>query len=361
MSQNSPAGLHAAPNCIRRCKSRRTPLPRFGRGRFPVPAYSPLPNSPPALIPRHRPGAWLGPWAFCWRLASGALGIWYAPAARLPRAARRGSSGDGTGSRPRRCSVGPADADHKATEHLKAILSARASAAPSATDALRAVDAPALKALARTSPQMAADIQSGRRVLYRVYLLDYLAEDGDQVELFVDGVSWATVYLKNEGTSFLIPLNPLKPAQLKVLAKADGGGGGLPSGLVSSLGEAKTQTWTSAVLSSGRSSCNERIHSRQCTQSLAADPTAGGDGRAHGVDGPSGLNQLSVWFAPIVFLVCVVGMVVVIAWSLRAERIRKEGEHRVNYARLAATETDPLVPWLKDNLRGHDQFIEAIS
>ena len=73
------------------------------------------------------------------------------------------------------------------------------------------------------------------------------------------------------------------------------------------------------------------------------------------------LNQVSVWFAPVLFLVS--------HWSewwswwwlrLRAERILREGERLVNYHKLAATDTDTLLPWLKDNLRGHDQVIESI-
>jgi ATP-dependent Clp protease ATP-binding subunit ClpC len=64
--------------------------------------------------------------------------------------------------------------------------------------------------------------------------------------------------------------------------------------------------------------------------------------------------------APILFLACVVGMVVVAFIEKRKERIEKEGRRRVNYRKLAATDMDKLLPWLKDNVRGHDQVIEAI-
>ncbi len=97
-----------------------------------------------------------------------------------------------------------------------------------------------LKSLAETAPAVAADIQSGRRVLYRLYLLDFLAEDGDHVEFFVDGTSLGDIDLKGAGTSFLIPLSPGTPAHLKLLATADGGGG-VTVGFVSSAGEAHTQ------------------------------------------------------------------------------------------------------------------------
>ena len=65
-------------------------------------------------------------------------------------------------------------------------------------------------------------------------------------------------------------------------------------------------------------------------------------------------------YAPILFLICVVGMVVVAILEKRKERIEKEGQRRVNYRKLAATDMDKLLSWLKDNVRGHDQVIEAI-
>jgi ATP-dependent Clp protease ATP-binding subunit ClpA len=72
------------------------------------------------------------------------------------------------------------------------------------------------------------------------------------------------------------------------------------------------------------------------------------------------LNRISVWFAPLLFLCCVVGMVVVIQARLRAERVRKLGAQAVDYTKLAATDTARLLPWLKENLRGHDEVVESI-
>jgi hypothetical protein len=140
-------------------------------------------------------------------------------------------------------SVAKADLDLKATEYLKALLagkSADGAGASSASDPLRAVNAAALKALAKTSPKTAEDIQSGRCVLYRLYLLDFLAEDGDHAELQVDGVGHGDLYLQNAAKEFLIPLVPGKPTRMKVLATGDGGGG-VTVGFVSSLGEARTR------------------------------------------------------------------------------------------------------------------------
>ena len=60
------------------------------------------------------------------------------------------------------------------------------------------------------------------------------------------------------------------------------------------------------------------------------------------------------------FLICIIGMVVVAVREIRKERIEKEGQRRVNYRKLAAIDIDKLLAWLKENVRGHDQVIEAI-
>ena len=72
------------------------------------------------------------------------------------------------------------------------------------------------------------------------------------------------------------------------------------------------------------------------------------------------LNQLSVWFAPLVFVVCVAGLVTVAVVTARKERIERGEANLVDYGRLAAIQTDRFLPWLKDNIRGHDGVIEAI-
>jgi ATP-dependent Clp protease ATP-binding subunit ClpC len=66
-------------------------------------------------------------------------------------------------------------------------------------------------------------------------------------------------------------------------------------------------------------------------------------------------------FAPILFLICIGGMIVVTIREIRKERIEKEGQRRVNYRKLSAVDLDKLPPWLKDNVRGQDQAIEAVS
>jgi hypothetical protein len=220
-------------------RPRSAAKPSFDASQQPAAYYSPPPGAAPPA-----PAAQSG-----WRLvglavlaaAVVAVGTWCAlrpavPPAPVPAVAAAARS-------EKTFSVSKVDADLKATEYLKNLLAGKSGQTPagsSAADVLRAVNAPALIALAKTSPATAADIQSGRCVLYRLILLDFLAEDGDHAELFVDGVGHGDVYLKNAGKEFLIPLIPGKPSQMKLLATGDGGGG-VTVGFVSSLGEARTR------------------------------------------------------------------------------------------------------------------------
>ena len=87
---------------------------------------------------------------------------------------------------------------------------------------------------------MKKDLESGKRVLYRVHLLDFLQQDNDEVALFVDNVCLGPVALSNRGTEMLIPLASEKTSRMRVVATRDGGGG-VTFGLVSSIGEAKTR------------------------------------------------------------------------------------------------------------------------
>lgn len=73
-------------------------------------------------------------------------------------------------------------------------------------------------------------------------------------------------------------------------------------------------------------------------------------------------NQISCWFALAYFLVGVSGMIVVAVLHFRAKRMEREKEQRlpINYAKLASMDISRVPAWLKDNVRGHDQVIEAI-
>jgi hypothetical protein len=226
----------AGPQTAPASSTAATPRPASGYGAFhqTEPCYVP-PPSHDAPEPARKPG-W--GWVALGVVAAAALtaGAWYAlapvnPPGPVPVAAAV--------QREKVFSVSKVDADLKATEYLKGLLGGKPSEAMGA-DPLRAVNAAALKALATTSPKTAEDIRSSRSVLYRVYLLDFLEEDGDHVELFVDGVSQGDVYLKNAGKEILIPLRAGVPAEMKLVATADGGGG-VTVGFVSSLGEARTR------------------------------------------------------------------------------------------------------------------------
>jgi hypothetical protein len=138
-------------------------------------------------------------------------------------------------SQPKQWHVTAADFDQKATDQLKALLSG----GTAETDALNAQNAPALSQLAEKSPEMAAEIESGQRRLYRIHLLDFMAQDGDFVELFVDGVSFGDINLSNAGSSILLPVMSGKPIDMKMVAKVDGGGG-VTVAFVSDAGEART-------------------------------------------------------------------------------------------------------------------------
>ncbi|HEX4143444.1 MAG TPA: AAA family ATPase [Pirellulales bacterium] len=95
-------------------------------------------------------------------------------------------------------------------------------------------------------------------------------------------------------------------------------------------------------------------------KSLVSEPAQAISAAVMAVMALAALNQLSVWFAPLLLLASVVGMGLVVVFRSRAERIAKEGEKRVDYHKLSAIDTDGVASWLKDNLRGHDQIVDSI-
>jgi ATP-dependent Clp protease ATP-binding subunit ClpA len=94
---------------------------------------------------------------------------------------------------------------------------------------------------------------------------------------------------------------------------------------------------------------------------LAADPLQAVSTTVMAVMAIAALNQLSPWFAPLLLVGCLVGMALVVKQRLHDEKVLKEGEKAVDYVKLAATETDKLLPWLKENVRGHDVVLDSIS
>src|ERR1700730_9235639 len=73
-----------------------------------------------------------------------------------------------------------------------------------------------------------------------------------------------------------------------------------------------------------------------------------------------GLNKVSPWFMPIVFLISCTGIGLLI-WNHRKESRRDRGEVVVaDYEKLAATDLARFGPWLKQNIRGQDETVDAL-
>jgi hypothetical protein len=104
-----------------------------------------------------------------------------------------------------------------------------------------ALTAQAVGTLVERAPEATRqDLANGRQVIYTLHVLDDLAEDADQVEVVVDGISYGIVTLVNSGQDLLIPLKPGAQAQVQAIARFDGGGG-VTFGSRSSLGEVRSR------------------------------------------------------------------------------------------------------------------------
>ena len=75
-----------------------------------------------------------------------------------------------------------------------------------------------------TSPDLAAELKEGRKQLFGIELFDSCDEDGDIVEVLVNGNLFATVPIMHVGTKLSIPLSPGKNT-IAVRGARDGGGG----------------------------------------------------------------------------------------------------------------------------------------
>jgi len=73
------------------------------------------------------------------------------------------------------------------------------------------------------------------------------------------------------------------------------------------------------------------------------------------------LNGISIWFAPAIAALCATGMGTLAVTQRRDERQRRGAAGVVDYARLMTTPVAPFVPWLKENVRGHDRVIDAVA
>lgn len=118
--------------------------------------------------------------------------------------------------------------------------------APSAPKTAAPVPAPAgqteqavRQVLAQAPAETRAAIADGNQVIYSLHVLDDVVEDGDIVEIFVNGTSYGRVLLASGGQDVLIPLPVGTTAKVHVVAVQDGGGG-VTFGVTTSQGEIRS-------------------------------------------------------------------------------------------------------------------------
>lgn len=108
--------------------------------------------------------------------------------------------------------VTSADADHVATRRVRTAL--RRGDLPSATAELQNAqrfstvdDASRSLPNLASNPELAAELEQGRKRLFHIELFDCCQEDGDVVDLTVNGSHFATVPITNAGTMISVPLS----------------------------------------------------------------------------------------------------------------------------------------------------------
>ncbi len=138
--------------------------------------------------------------------------------------------GAGNAQTVRSLTVTGADRNLRATQDLRSALRRNdlvtATATLQATQGLQSVADNASISWPEVLPDLAvtADLRNGRAELYEIELFDCCDEDGDVVELLVNGTPFATVPLINGGSVVAIPLNRGQNS-ITMIATRDGGGG----------------------------------------------------------------------------------------------------------------------------------------
>lgn len=84
------------------------------------------------------------------------------------------------------------------------------------------VDTPATPEL---SPGMREEIRRGDARFHHLFLFDSCDEDGDVVDIVIDGHRFATVPITKQGTTLSIPLGLGRPTSIVIRGVYDGGGG----------------------------------------------------------------------------------------------------------------------------------------
>lgn len=201
-----------------------------------------------------------------WLIAIAVAAAAIAAAVGIPLAGR--GSATGGAARPRAVAtqtdeqvlfVGSSDLDREATTAAQTALASgripELTANPTDADRVRigrAVEnalpnaAPAVRqraahVLAYATPPIRKALSGGQRGIFRLRVLDNMAEDGDVVWVGLDGVPFGDLELKNAGTELAVALPIGTPAQLQVVAERDGGGGGVTFGAASSQGEIRSR------------------------------------------------------------------------------------------------------------------------
>ena len=71
-------------------------------------------------------------------------------------------------------------------------------------------------------------------------------------------------------------------------------------------------------------------------------------------------HKLSIWSAPALLAVSLAGMASVVVMELRARKHIAGNASGVKHEELTATNVSSIAPWLKQNVRGHNEVIDAL-
>lgn len=105
----------------------------------------------------------------------------------------------------------------------EAIVAAAQNAAPQPAGVTTPVATPALEP--RLTPEMQEQIRRGETEFYRLTLWDCCDEDGDIIDVIVNGKIFARVPLTRAGATVSIPVTRGQSTVIRVRAQYDGGGG----------------------------------------------------------------------------------------------------------------------------------------
>jgi ATP-dependent Clp protease ATP-binding subunit ClpA len=73
-----------------------------------------------------------------------------------------------------------------------------------------------------------------------------------------------------------------------------------------------------------------------------------------------GLNKVSVWFAPVIFVVCCTAMLILWVAHRRDEKRANLQIRSIDYGKIACFDLARHLPWLKENVRGQHEAIDEI-